>query len=281
VSTTLEARGLRVAYDDVVVLDGVDLEIPAGRATGLIGANGSGKSTLLRALARVLRPAGGAVLLDGADIHRLPTRAVARRLGLLPQAPVAPPGMTVEALVALGRHPHRRGFGFLGAADRAAIHAALDRTGLADLAARPVDSLSGGQRQLAWIALALCQETPVILLDEPTTFLDIAHQVEVLEVVERLRDEGRTIVVVLHDLLQAARHCDHLVALVGGRVRARGSPREVLTAETVRDVFGVECSVVPDPCTGQPLVVPHPRVPPAATVRLRRAALPREAGEGS
>ena len=255
----LETRALRIAYDQHVVVDGVELSLPIGRTTGFIGANGSGKSTLLRALARVLKPVDGVVLLDGEDIHRLPSRAVARRLGLLPQAPVAPAGMTVEELVALGRFPHRRGFGFQTAADRTAIQAALAGTHTLELADRPVDSLSGGQRQRAWIAMALCQETAILLLDEPTTFLDIAHQVEVLEVIESLRRAGRTIVLVLHDLLQAARHCDHLVALAHGAIAALGPPSHVLTPEVIQNVFGIRCTVVADPYSGQPLVIPATR----------------------
>ncbi len=259
----LSTRGLTVGYDETIVLDGVDLTLPAGRTTGLIGANGSGKSTLLKAMSRVLAPRRGVALLDGEDIHRLPTRALARRLGLLPQDPQAPPGMTVRDLVALGRHPHRRGFGVLGAADRRAIDAALARTSTAALADRPVHALSGGQRQRVWIALALCQDTPALLLDEPTTFLDIHHQMEVLAVLHGLRTEGRTVVVVLHDLLQATRHCDHLVALAGGRIVARGAPEEVLTPAVIREVFSVESTVLPDPCTGRPLVIPHPHADPA------------------
>lgn len=256
---SLTTRALAVGYEDTLVIEGIDLSLPAGRTTGLIGANGSGKSTLLRAMARVLPARHGAVLLDGEDIHRVPTKALARRLGLLPQDPQAPPGMKVRDLVALGRHPHRRGFGLLTADDRRAIDAALARAGLTDLADRAVDALSGGQRQRAWIALALCQETPVLLLDEPTTFLDIAHQMEVLAVLRGLRADGRTIVVVLHDLLQATRHCDHLVALADGGVVAEGPPEAVLTPAIIRRVFGVDSTVIPDPCTGRPLVIPHPQ----------------------
>lgn len=253
----LATTDLSLGYGERIVLDGVDLELPAGRTTGLIGANGSGKSTLLRAMARVLEPRRGAVLLDGQDIHRVPTRALARRLGLLPQDPQAPPGMSVRELVALGRHPHRTGFGLLGPADRAAIEDALRHTAMSALSERPVHALSGGQRQRAWIALALCQQTGVLLLDEPTTFLDISHQMEVLAVLRALRG-GRTLVVVLHDLLQATRNCDHLVALADGRVVAEGPPEAVLTPAIVRRVFGVEATIVPDPCTGRPLVIPHP-----------------------
>lgn len=258
VPPTLSTERLSVGYDQTIVLDGVNLVLPAGRTTGLIGANGSGKSTLLRAMARVLTPMSGVALLDGEDIHRLPTRALARRLGLLPQDPQAPPGMTVRDLVALGRHPHRRGFGMLGRADHAAIDAALARTATTALADRPVHALSGGQRQRVWIALALCQNTPALLLDEPTTFLDINHQMEVLAVLHGLRAEGRTVVVVLHDLLQATRHCDHLVALAEGRVVARGTPEQVLVPAVIRAVFGVESTILADPCTGRPLVIPHP-----------------------
>ncbi|NUR24803.1 MAG: ABC transporter ATP-binding protein, partial [Catenulispora sp.] len=232
--------------------------------TVVIGPNGCGKSTLLRALARLLRPAAGAVLLDGTAIARLPTRQVARTVGLLPQSPTAPDGITVAELVARGRHPHQGLLRRWSDADERATAEAMAATGVADLADRPVDELSGGQRQRVWAAMALAQETPLLLLDEPTTYLDIAHQVEFLDLCARLHEEqGRTLVAVLHDLNQAARYADHLIVLREGRVAASGPPREVVTAELVEEVFGLPCRVIEDPETGGPLVVPRARAPRA------------------
>jgi iron complex transport system ATP-binding protein len=255
----LAARDLRLAYDDRMVVDGLTLDVPAGRVTVIVGANACGKSTLLRGLARLLKPRGGSVLLDGADIHRLPTREVATRLGLLPQQPVAPDGITVADLVGRGRHPHQRWFRQWSREDEAAVAAALEATGMTDVAERPVDELSGGQRQRVWIALALAQGTDLMLLDEPTTFLDLAHQVEVLDLLAELNEcEGRTIVLVLHDLNLACRYGQHLVALRGGEVAAEGPPGEVVTAGLVAEVFGLAAEIVADPLTGTPLVLPVP-----------------------
>ena len=258
--TSLATRGLDLRYGDRAVVRGLDLEIPAEAVTAIVGPNACGKSTLLRGLARLLTPAAGTVLLDGADIHRIPARALAKTLGLLPQQPVTPEGITVEALVRLGRHPHQRVFSTWARADQEAVELALARTGVADLRDRPVDQLSGGQRQRVWIALALAQDTAVLLLDEPTTFLDLRHQLDVLNLVADLHAEARrSIVMVLHDLGQAARYADHLVVLHDGELAAAGPPAEVLTAELVERVFGVPCRVVPDPETGTPLVVPLAR----------------------
>lgn len=256
----LRAEALRLAYDDRVVVDGVDLEVPTGRVTVVVGPNGCGKSTLLRGLGRLLRPRGGAVLLDGDDVRSLPTREVARRLGLLPQQPVVPQGVTVLELVERGRHPHHGLFRTWSRADEVAVASALERTDLVDLAAVPVDSLSGGQRQRVWLAMVLAQDTPVLLLDEPTSFLDIAHQLDVLDLVRGLStDGGRTVVMVLHDLGMAARYADHLVAVRDGRVVAEGPPAEVVTPEVVEAVFGVAAHVLTDPLTGSPVVVPFRR----------------------
>jgi iron complex transport system ATP-binding protein len=255
--TDLRAHGLHLAYDQVCVVRDLDLAIPPGRITVIVGANACGKSTLLRALARLLAPRGGSVHLDGHDITRLPTRAVAARLGILPQAPIAPEGLTVADLVARGRHPHQRWFRQWSAEDEAAVSAALTATGTADLADRPVDELSGGQRQRAWIAMALAQGTPIMLLDEPTTYLDMAHQVEVLDLLAQLNaTERRTIVLVLHDLNQACRYAHHLVAMSGGRVVAEGHPTEVVTEDLVRTVFGLDTHIITDPVAGTPLVLP-------------------------
>ena len=223
----LEARDLSLGYNDRLVVDGLSLTIPQGRVTVIVGANACGKSTLLRGLARLLKPRGGSVLLDGHDISRLPTREVATRLGILPQQPVAPEGITVADLVGRGRHPHQRFWRQFSADDERAVEAALDATATTDLADRPVDELSGGQRQRVWIALALAQGTPLLLLDEPTTFLDLAHQVEVLDLLADLNDrEGRTVVIVLHDLNLACRYAHHMVAMRDGRIVAEGSPAD-------------------------------------------------------
>ncbi|MCA6092375.1 ABC transporter ATP-binding protein [Streptomyces sp. SCA3-4] len=256
-TSRLAARGLTLSYEDRTVVDGLDLEIPDGEVTVVVGPNACGKSTLLRALGRLLKPARGAVFLDGEELDRLPTRRIAQSLGLLPQTPVAPEAITVADLVARGRQPHQRWWQQWSEADERAVTDAMARTDVTALAGRPVDELSGGQRQRVWIAMALAQETDLLLLDEPTTYLDISHQVEVLDLVRRLNHErGRTVVAVLHDLNQAARYADHIVAMKAGRVVAAGRPSEVVTAELVREVFGLACVVVPDPVTGGPLVVP-------------------------
>jgi iron complex transport system ATP-binding protein len=254
----LAGRRLTLGYDARVVLADLDLAIPDGRVTVVIGANGSGKSTLLRAMARVLQPLRGAVLLDGKAIHERPTREVARALALLPQGVEAPGGLRVSELVAYGRFPWQRGFGAPTAADREAIGWALHVTATERLADRPVDTLSGGERQRAWIAMALAQRTDLLLLDEPTTFLDIGHQIEILELVRRLNAErGITIVMVLHDLNHAARYGDYVAALKDGGLLAFGNPAEVFLPETLRAVFGVRADVIRHERTGALLCVPY------------------------
>ena len=253
----LRARALSLGYGDRRVVEGLDLDVPDGRVTALVGPNGCGKSTLLRGLARLLAPTSGGVLLDGRPIAQIPTREVARVLGVLPQSPTAPAGLTVTDLVARGRSPHQRWFQQWSPEDEAQVQAALLATDTLDLAHREVDQLSGGQRQRVWIAMALAQGTDVLLLDEPTTFLDLAHQVEVLDLVGELNArDGRTVVMVLHDLNQACRYADHVVALQDGAIVAQGPPAQVVTTELVEQVFGLRAMVVPDPVVGTPLVVP-------------------------
>lgn len=256
----LRAAGLRLAYNGLVVIDGLDLTVPPGQVSVIVGANASGKSTLLRALARLLTPRAGTVHLDGHSIHALPTKQVARLLGILPQSPIAPDGLTVRDLVGRGRSPHQSWWRQWSATDRNAVHAALAATELLDLAERPVDQLSGGQRQRAWIAMAVAQNTPILLLDEPTTYLDLAHQIDVLDLVLDLnRREQRTIVMVLHDLNQACRYADQVIAMKSGRIVATGPPEIVITAELVEEVFDVRCTVTTDPVSGTPLVIPISR----------------------
>ena len=258
--TELRAEGLDLAYDDRVVVSDLTLLVPPGEITVIVGANACGKSTLLRALARLLTPRAGTVYLDGRSVHQTPTRQVARRLGILPQAPVAPEGLTVVDLVTRGRSPHQTWWRQWSAADEAAVSEALRATELTDLADRPVDELSGGQRQRAWIAMAVAQQTPILLLDEPTTFLDLAHQIDVLDLVVDLnRREDRTIVMVLHDLNQACRYADHVIAMKAGRIVTRGTPAEVITPEVVEEVFDVRCQVTTDPVSGSPLIIPTSR----------------------
>lgn len=254
---TLKACAVTLGYGDRTVIDGLDLQIAPGRITSIVGANGCGKSTLLRSLARLLSPASGQIVLDGRSVHARPTKEVARILGLLPQSPIAPEGIAVADLVGRGRHPHQKVLARWTAHDYEVVADALEATGISDLADRSVDELSGGQRQRVWIAMALAQETDILLLDEPTTFLDVAHQVEVLDLLTDLsRARGTTIVMVLHDLNLAARYSDELVAMRQGRVHAAGAPSEVLTRTLVEEVFGMANQITTDPVSGKPMVTP-------------------------
>ena len=257
-SQRLEAQGVTLGYDDRVINDDLTLAVPDGSFTVIVGANGCGKSTLLRGLAPLLKPSGGAVHLDGRDIHRYPSKEVARRLGLLPQAQVPPDGITVADLVSRGRYPHQSLLRQWSPEDEEAVAAALEATNTMELAGRLVDELSGGQRQRVWLAMALAQRAEILLLDEPTTYLDIAHQVEVLDLCDDLRiDGGYTLVAVLHDLNLSCRYATHLVAMKDGAVVAEGPPSRVVTAELVEHVYGLSCRVIDDPETGTPLIVPR------------------------
>lgn len=253
----LETDGLSVGYDQREIISALSLRIPDDAFTVIVGPNACGKSTLLRALARVLTPSAGAVLLDGSDIARLPSKEVAKKVGLLPQSSVSPEGITVVDLVSRGRYPHQSFLRQWSESDERAVTAAMEATHVTELALRHVDELSGGQRQRVWVAMALAQETSILLLDEPTTFLDIAHQVELLDLFDRLnRERGHSLVAVLHDLNQAARYATHLIAMKDGAVVAQGAPAEVVTAELVGDVFGLRARIISDPESGTPLVIP-------------------------
>lgn len=253
----LEARGVSLAYDQTVVFEGLDLRIETGEVTTLIGANGCGKSTLLKAFGRLLTPTAGTVELDGRGVRSIPTREVARRLAILPQKPLTPSATTVRDLVSRGRHPHQSLLKPWTPADTIAVDEALAATGLETLADRDTASLSGGQLQRAWIALVLAQRAPTILLDEPTTFLDLSHQLDVLRLVRSInRERGATVVMVLHDLTLAGRYSDRLVVVGSGRVIADGTPWEVLTPAVLREAFDLDAIVIPDPSSGSPLIVP-------------------------
>jgi iron complex transport system ATP-binding protein len=249
---------VRVAYDDAVVIPGVDLRIPEGKVTMLIGPNGCGKSTLLKAVARILPLKGGTVLLDGTDVRGLGQRQLARRLAVLPQAPTVPEGISVADLVAYGRYPYRRPLAGLSAQDRATVAWAMERTGVGELAGRRVDELSGGQRQRVWIALTLAQKASAMMFDEPTTYLDIAHQLEVLELLRRLnREDGSTVVVVIHELNLAAKFADHIVGMKAGQVRFEGAPEQVFTEKNLRELYDIDAQILRDPARGYPVCVDY------------------------
>lgn len=261
--TKLTGAGLVVGYGDRVVIEGVDVSIPEGSFTVIVGPNACGKSTLLKALARLIPASAGQVTLDGKAIHELPSKELARRLGLLPQSSLAPDGITVQDLVSRGRFPHQSLLSRWSREDERVVAEAMAATGVTDLRGRLLDELSGGQRQRVWVSMVLAQETPMLLLDEPTTFLDMAHQVELLDLIERLRGEGKTVVAVLHEINLAARYAWHLIAMRDGRIVAEGSPSEVVTEELVGRVFDLPCRVILDPDTGTPVVLPRRRPAPA------------------
>ncbi|GAA1469174.1 ABC transporter ATP-binding protein [Microbacterium thalassium] len=258
-TSTLTADAVTLGYGPRVIVEDLSFDVPDGGFTIVIGPNACGKSTLLRSLGRMLAPSSGRVLLDGKSIHRMPTKEVAREVGLLPQSPIAPDAITVADLVARGRYPHQHLLRQWSAADEDAVARALDEVDMLHAADRYVDELSGGQRQRVWIAMTLAQQTPVILLDEPTTYLDISHQIDVLDLCARLHESGRTLVAVLHDLNLAARYATHMVAMRAGAIVAQGSPHDVVTPDLLRDVFDLDARVIADPENGRPLVIPRDR----------------------
>jgi iron complex transport system ATP-binding protein len=257
----LSANNLTLGYDGVTIVKNLDLTIHPGKITVLVGANGCGKSTLLRGLARLLKPEKGTVYLDAADLFKLSTKEVAKKLGILAQSPIAPEGLTVRDLVACGRFPYQNWLQQWTKEDERLVEIALETTGMQELAERELDTLSGGQRQRAWIAMALAQDTDILLLDEPTTFLDLAHQIEVLDLLWELnQNHGRTLVMVLHDLNQACRYADYLVAVKQGRVYTHGTPEEVMNATTVQEVFTLDAEIITDPVSGTPMCIPKSRI---------------------
>jgi len=260
----LHVESATIGYDKRVISRELSVAIPDESFTVIVGPNACGKSTLLRGLSRLLKPSAGQVVLDGADINSFKTKEVARRVGLLPQTSIAPDGITVADLVARGRYPHQGFARQWTEADEQAVLRAMDQTAVTDLSGRLVDELSGGQRQRVWVAMALAQHTEILLLDEPTTFLDITHQIELMELFTDLHHVGHTLVAVLHDLNQAARYGTHLIAMKDGHVVAEGPPAEIVTADLVHEVFGLRCLVVPDPVAGTPSVVPLGRERPTA-----------------
>ncbi len=256
----MEAKQLTLAYDSATIVRNLNLEIPAGKTTVLVGANGCGKSTLLRGLAKLLKPKSGIVYLDGKNIFQLKAKTVAKKLGMLPQSPTAPEGLTVRDLVAMGRYPYQSWMQQWSTEDEKKVAEALEITTMTDLADRSLDSLSGGQRQQAWIAMVLAQDTDILLLDEPTTFLDLSHQVELLDLLDELQEiNGKTIVMILHDLNLSCRYADYLIAIQQGKVYATGTPEQVMTEEMVRDVFNLECRIVNDPLANTPMCIPMGR----------------------
>ncbi|MGP4070095.1 ABC transporter ATP-binding protein [Halobacillus sp. B29] len=255
---SLSTEQLKIGYGEVTVVDDLDLHLPEGKITTIIGPNGCGKSTILQTMSRLIKPKKGSVYLDGKAIHKASTREIATKMAVLPQTPEAPSGLTVYELVTYGRFPHQRGFGRLTDDDRDLIEWALEVTGIADFAERPIDSLSGGQRQKVWIAMALAQETELLLLDEPTTYLDLAHQLEVLQLLDRLnREENRTIAMVLHDLNHASRFADHMVAIKNGRIVQEGESKDVMTKEVLGEVFQIDAQLAKDPQTGRPALLTY------------------------
>ena len=258
--SAISTEGLSLGYGETMIIDELNVSIPKGEITVFIGSNGCGKSTLLRSLARLMKPMGGSVLLEGHSIAKLPTKEVAKQLAILPQGPEAPEGLTVHQLVKQGRYPYQNWLKQWSKQDEEAVNRALKSTKMADLADRTVDSLSGGQRQRAWIAMTLAQETDIILLDEPTTYLDMTHQIEILDLLFDLNEkEQRTIVMVLHDLNLACRYAHHLVAIKDKSIYAEGRPETVINCDLVKNVFDMNCQVTTDPLFGTPLCIPHGR----------------------
>ena len=258
--TAIKTESLSIGYTDQLLFENLDLHIPRGEISVFVGSNGCGKSTLLRSIARLLKPTSGSVLLDGKDVHRMSSKDVAKKMGILPQSPVSPEGLSVHDLVKQGRYPHQSWLKRWTEEDTEKVEAAMEATRISDLRDRAVDTLSGGQRQRAWIAMTLAQDTDVILLDEPTTYLDMTHQIEILDLLFELNEKkDRTIVMVLHDLNLASRYAHNIIAIKNGKVHEQGKPEDIITCDLVRSVFGMECQVSKDPMFGTPHCIPFGR----------------------
>jgi iron complex transport system ATP-binding protein len=254
----LYTEDLQIAYDKRIIVDSLNISVPQGKITALVGANGSGKSTILKTMSRLLKPSKGHVILDGKKIHQVSTKQIAKELAILPQNPTAPGGLTVTELIAYGRSPHQSGFKVGNKEDQDMINWALKMTNLEEFKDRPIENLSGGQRQRAWIAMALAQDTSILFLDEPTTFLDMTHQLDVMNILKQLNEtENRTIVMVVHDLNHASRYAEHMIAIKNGQVRASGAPKDVMTCEILEDVFNIKADILIDPRSGVPLCLPY------------------------
>lgn len=267
---SIETKNLDIAYDDTLIVKELNMQIPEGKITSIIGANGCGKSTILKAVGRILKPKKGVVHLSGQDISKLPTKEIAKKMAILPQTPTAPSGLTVGELVAYGRFPHQKGFGNLTEEDKRIVKWALTATKLSEFERREVDALSGGQRQRVWIAMALAQQTDLILLDEPTTYLDLAHQLEVLKLLYELnRNQKCTIVMVLHDLNLAARFSDYIIAIQKGAIIKHGTPEEVMTPEVLRKTFNINADVVIEPKSNRPVCITYDIVDENEDVELK------------
>lgn len=260
IKNSIITQSLDIAYEEALIVKALDMHIPHGKITSIIGPNGCGKSTVLKAIGRILRPRSGHVYLSGEDIRKLSTKDVAKKMAILPQTPTAPSGLTVSELVAYGRFPHQRGFGKLTPEDKKIVQWALSVTKLTEFEHREVDTLSGGQRQRVWIAMALAQQTEILLLDEPTTYLDITHQIEILDLLTDLnRSRGCTILMVLHDINLSARYADYIFAMRQGKLIAQGAPQDVITEELIKDVFSLDCVIIRDPISNTPFIVPRGR----------------------
>ena len=259
-SVSLSAEALTLKHAKTTIIENLEITLPNGKVTAIVGPNGCGKSTLLNGLSRIHHPSHGSVLLDGKDIHKLPSREVARRLALLPQDTIAPDGISVTELIRFGRHPHQSAMKQWTMSDQEAIDYALNSADLSELRHRLLDTLSGGQRQRAWIAMSIAQETPLLLLDEPTSALDLGHQIEVFELIKELSEQGKTIAMVVHDLASACRYADHIVAMKEGQIITQGSPKIVMTKELVLELYGIECDLIPDPMTGSPILINIKRI---------------------
>ncbi len=259
-NVTLSAKDLTLQHGNTTIVESLNLTLPEGKVTAIVGPNGCGKSTLLNGLSRIHHPSHGGVLLDGKDIHKQASRDVARRLALLPQDTIAPDGITVSELIRFGRHPHQSALKQWQMSDQEAIDYALKAADLSALKDRLLDTLSGGQRQRAWIAMSIAQETPLLLLDEPTSALDLGHQIEVFELIKALSEEGKTVAMVVHDLPSACRYADHIVAMKSGKIISEGCPKDVMTKELVLELYGIECDLMPDPMTGSPILINIKRV---------------------